>query len=89
MATQLKQTQAPRIQLLTAREVADDLGIADSTLDRWIQEGRIPPPLRIGRNRRWRAREIADWYEAGCPRVDPKCTDAADGGVDQVEPGTR
>jgi excisionase family DNA binding protein len=48
--------------LLTRSDVCDLLGISMSTLDRWIQQGRFPPPQPIGpRSPRWR-RESLDAF---------------------------
>lgn len=40
-------------KLISARETAAFYGIGQSTLWRWIGEGRIPQPIRIGRRTFW------------------------------------
>ena len=37
------------------------------SLERDDAAGRLPPPVRIGRSKRWRRQEILDWISAGCP----------------------
>lgn len=39
--------------LLTQQQLADRLGCNVRTLRRWVHEGRIPAPIRIGRAKRW------------------------------------
>lgn len=40
-------------KLISARDTAAFYGIGQSTLWRWINEGRIPQPIRIGRRTFW------------------------------------
>jgi predicted DNA-binding transcriptional regulator AlpA len=40
-------------RLISARDTAAFYGIGQSTLWRWINEGRIPQPIRIGRRTFW------------------------------------
>lgn len=40
--------------LLTDKEVCSQLSCARSTLWRWVAEGTIPRPLKIGGTSRWR-----------------------------------
>lgn len=40
-------------KLISARETAAFYSIGQSTLWRWIGEGRIPQPIRIGRRTFW------------------------------------
>jgi predicted DNA-binding transcriptional regulator AlpA len=50
--------------LMTAREVADDLGVDPETVYRWVRERRpdMPPAILIGQRRmRWRKSEIRAW----------------------------
>ncbi len=56
--------------LLTATEVGELLGIGKSTLWRWHSEGRIPLPVHVGGRTKWKASEIHEWVEAGCPARD-------------------
>jgi excisionase family DNA binding protein len=58
--------------LLTAREVAERLGISIRTVWIWTSHGILPAPFRRGRITRWRARDITDYLSAcqrpPCPR---------------------
>lgn len=50
--------------LMTAREVADDLGVDPETIYRWVRERRsdMPPAILLGQRRmRWRRSEIRAW----------------------------
>ncbi|APW58644.1 helix-turn-helix transcriptional regulator [Paludisphaera borealis] len=53
--------------LICAVDVARMMGVSERTLWRLVSAGRVPTPLRIGRNTRWRAGEVRDWIERGCP----------------------
>ncbi|WP_337173579.1 helix-turn-helix domain-containing protein [Paludisphaera sp.] len=57
--------------LISAAELASLLGISERTLWRLLSAGRLPQPLRLGRNTRWRSDEIRRWIDSGCP--DPGC----------------
>lgn len=50
--------------LLSARKVREVLDCSDRCLRRWIQSGRIPAPLRIGRQLRWKAGAIAEFVNS-------------------------
>jgi len=67
------QAEGPRsvdIRLLTAGELARELGLAPRTIRRLDLERRLPRPVRIGRAVRWIRSEIAAWQRAGCPGRD-------------------
>ncbi len=53
--------------LVRADEVARMMGVSERTLWRLASAGRVPRPVRIGRNTRWRKAEVADWIAQGCP----------------------
>ena len=53
--------------LITAEEAAAALRVSERTLWRLLSAGKVPPPVRIGRNSRWRRAEIEGWIELGCP----------------------
>lgn len=54
--------------LLTARKAAKICGKSLRTWRTWDSAGWIPKPVRIGRSTLWRADELREWVEAGCPR---------------------
>lgn len=47
--------------MLTAREVADALGVSERSVWRWSATGVLPPGVRIGSLVRWPRRAIEDW----------------------------
>lgn len=47
----------PRV-LLTARQLAERLGISLRTVWRWTRAGELPAPVRRGRVVRWKAADI-------------------------------
>ncbi len=56
--------------LLNAEELARLMQISERTLWRLLSAGKVPQPVRIGRNTRWRAAEVREWIERGCPGGD-------------------
>lgn len=53
--------------LIPASVAAETCGVSLATWWRWEASGRIPEPVRVGGTTRWRAAELADWCDAGCP----------------------
>jgi excisionase family DNA binding protein len=54
--------------LLTMKDVARILGIHRVTAQRWLDSGRLPRPIRLGRRAiRWPPEEFHAWIGAGCP----------------------
>lgn len=52
------------IKLLTAREAAEALSISIKQFYRLSKEDGFPRPIVLGpRMHRWRARDIANWYD--------------------------
>jgi predicted DNA-binding transcriptional regulator AlpA len=45
------------------------LGIAGSTFHRFMAEGRLPAPIKVGRNNRWRETDIARIAAEGVPAI--------------------
>ena len=58
--------------LLTAKEVAEITGLAYSTVRRLaiIPGANFPPSVKIGRCRRWNARQLYEWIGEKEPRED-------------------
>ena len=54
-------------KLINAEELAQMLDVSERTLWRLLSGGKVPQPVRIGRNTRWRLTEVAEWIEKGCP----------------------
>lgn len=53
--------------LIPADKFAVMLGVSERTLWRLLSAGKVPGPVRIGRNTRWRLTEVREWIERGCP----------------------
>jgi len=63
------QTEAgPAPLLLTAKQAAKTCSKSLRTWRMWDSAGWIPQPIRIGRSTLWRADELRQWVDAGCPR---------------------
>ncbi len=50
--------------MLTIQEVAETLRVSDSTVRRWVAEGKIEG-LKFGRQWRFKSAEISRWLERG------------------------
>lgn len=53
--------------LISVDVLASMIGLSPRTVWRQLSAGRIPTPLRIGANVRWRRSDIVDWIASGCP----------------------
>jgi integrase/recombinase XerD len=53
--------------LISAEELAHLLDVPERTPWRLLSAGKLPRPLRIGRNTRSRRVEVTEWIERGCP----------------------
>lgn len=62
----MNDTEAPT--LIDAEALAKMMDISVRTLWRLLSAGKLPQPVRIGRNTRWRLAEIRRWIEGGCSR---------------------
>ena len=56
--------------LVRADTAARLLEISPRSLDRLVVHGVLPPPVRLGRIRRWVYQDLCKWAAAGCPGVD-------------------
>lgn len=48
---------------MSRREVADYLGVPDTTLARWAYENKGPTYFRVGRHTRYRLEDVLAWLE--------------------------
>ena len=55
--------------LLDVQAVAATLGCSPRTVYRLSDAGKLPRPVRLGSLVRWRADELRQWINAGCPAV--------------------
>lgn len=56
--------------LLDARGASALCGLALRSWWRLHATGRVPAPLHVGRRTLWRASDLRQWVEAGCPSRD-------------------
>lgn len=55
------------MQLLTKEEVAERCKMPVEWVTEAIGSGKIPSPISLDGNDRWREKDIDKWIEAGCP----------------------
>jgi len=55
------------VQLLSVGELAKRLMVSKRTIWSMLSSGRLPRPIRLGRSVRFRASDIEQWIELGCP----------------------
>lgn len=53
--------------LIDAEGLARMMDVSERTLWRLLSGGKVPRPVRIGRNTRWRLAEVTEWIAKGCP----------------------
>ena len=61
------QERLPKAVMIDEHGVAKMLGCPVASVRKSHHEGRMPAPLRIGDQERWRVRELRHWVEDGCP----------------------
>lgn len=66
MSTQ-HNTEAPTEVLADLRGVAARLVVSERTVERMVEAGKMPPPMKLGRLRRWRLADVESWIASGCP----------------------
>lgn len=54
-------SESPALVTFSARTVASMLGVTPKTVRRLSRDGRIPRPLRVGRQLRWPQDRIKAW----------------------------
>ncbi len=56
--------------LLSTEQVAEHLGISQRTVLAWVQQGRLPRPLRLGKAPQWELHELSKAIDAARTRRD-------------------
>ncbi len=56
------------LKMLTKTELASVLNISIRSLQRKINKGEVPEPVKIGASLRWVRSLIEEWILAGCPK---------------------
>lgn len=52
---------------VSARQLAEMLGISLRQAWRLSAAGKLPKPIRLGGSVRWNLAEVQQWFAAGCP----------------------
>jgi len=50
--------------LLAKEDVAQILGVHQRTVDNLVKAGKLPGSINVGRQRRWRKKDIDAWLDA-------------------------
>ncbi len=68
-ARQAEQTRERILKqrLLSAQELARELGVSPRSIWQWRDSGRLPKPVRLGKLVRWIADDIERWLADGAP----------------------
>lgn len=67
--TAIEQTPAVRA-LVGLREVAEHFEVTPRGIQKWVNRGEFPKPMRVGRRLlRWDVEVLNQWIEAGCPKI--------------------
>jgi len=64
-----KESSVTPSRMLGKMEIATLLGCSIHHLDRMVEEGRVPRPVKFGALARWPSAAFAKWMAAGCPVV--------------------
>jgi excisionase family DNA binding protein len=56
-------------RLLDVNAVASILGCSQRSVYRFVDLGRLPKPIHLGRMVRWDRNTIDEWIDRGCPKV--------------------
>ena len=57
--------------LLRVEAAAELLALSGRSFERMLAAGRIPPPIRMGRTRVWRLRDLQEFVDGGCRLAPP------------------
>ena len=55
-------------RIVTAYDVAEQLGVCTGTVYLWDKRGVLPKSFKISSRRFWWASELEQWLSDGCPR---------------------
>jgi predicted DNA-binding transcriptional regulator AlpA len=67
--TEEKQDAIAGALMMTIPDVANAMKCSDRHVTNLRNEGRMPPPVKLGASVRWPRRVIEDWIDAGCPSL--------------------
>ena len=57
----MSNTQNPPTRMLPIKPVCDRYGISAQTVDRWLERGLLPEPMRVRRYRYWSESELDEF----------------------------
>lgn len=60
----MEEKQSERVYL-TSTDLAGDYGVTVQTVFNWVEAGKLPKPIRLGRKHLWRASEVKEARESG------------------------
>jgi predicted DNA-binding transcriptional regulator AlpA len=55
--------------MFNVKRLAEKLALSPSSVRRLSEKGKMPPPIGLGKSKRWIAVEIESWIDQGCPTV--------------------
>lgn len=58
-------------RLISIAEFAERIRRSRRSIEKDVEAGRVPPPIRVGRSVRWRLSDIEQWIAMGCPPREP------------------
>jgi excisionase family DNA binding protein len=64
--THAKAAEKTEPQFLTIAQVATLMNVSQRTVNRWVDAGSMPKPMRLGHVIRWNRTVIDQWIETGC-----------------------
>jgi predicted DNA-binding transcriptional regulator AlpA len=56
--------------MLNVKQVGKRYNLCRSSIHKFVNEGRFPPPIRIGSLKRWAIPTLDAWYKDGCPTME-------------------
>lgn len=71
-------TEGTSERMLPMGQMCKRYGVTDRTIDRWLEQGLLPVPMRLNRYRYWRESELVQ-FERKCMAAahQPETNDAA------------
>jgi len=58
-----------KVAALGVKEMCERYSISQPTFYRWQKDGLVPPPVHIGKTRRWLLSTLERWEAEGCPKI--------------------
>jgi predicted DNA-binding transcriptional regulator AlpA len=70
-------TQSPKVRKLPMRAMCERYGVSDRTIDRWLEMGHLPKPMRVNRYRYWDLAELEQFEREKTDVAQPPSTNSA------------